>query len=346
MAEDVQIAIADKVWRYWDDCEINLGIDSYSTVTFMSPHEPKRREFRETFRPFSYKPVSLRVGTQPLFVGNMLTPVPTANEDGSRIAVSCYSKPAVLMDCDAPVSLLPFEARGLTLLQIAERVCAPFGVRVAIADGLQPGPPFRRVKQKLDGKVHDYLVELAQQRGLVIGDDATGRLVFRKSTKIGRSVASLEYGKPPVLAVSPSFNDREYFSQITGIANAKMGVRGAKATERNPRLTDTLRCQTAQLDDIEKADIGQAVKARMGRMFGNAMSLTVELPTWRDPQGALWWPNTTVRLLAPEAMVYSWYEFIVRTVSLRTNKDAETATLGLALPGAFSGEIPPKFPWD
>ena len=347
MTEVVQIEIGGKAWRFWSDFEINTGLDSYSTVAFTAPHEPQRREFREAFRPFAYTPVTVGLaGGEKLFNGTMLPPAPTFDEESSRVAVQCYSKPGVLLDSDAPASLLPFESRGLTIKQIADRLCQPFGIAVVMADDAQPGAPFKRVKQKLDGKVQDYLVSLAQQRGLILSDNGRGNLVILRSRPVGQPVAALEEGAAPVTSVSSTFNASDYYSEITGVTSQKMYATGARVTERNPRPMTGIRCQTVVLDDTEKADAPAAVRARMGRMFGNAFSVSVEVPTWRDPAGRLWRPNTTIKLKAPSAMVYAPYNFIVRTVSMRNNNNAETATLGLVMPGAFSGETPARFPWD
>lgn len=342
--DETVIKMGGKVWRYWEDLEINRSIDAYTSATFTAPFEAERREFREAFRPFTYPPVEITIGGRTVDVGVRFDAVPATSENEQKIAASCYSKPGVLHDSDPPISLLPFEARGLTLKQVAERVCAPFGIEVEVEG--DPGPPFKRVKQKLDGKVQSYLVELAQQRGFVLSNTSTGKLLLRKSALVGRPVARLAEGVSPVLAVTPSFNAHEYFSEITGVVGRKVSRRGSKYTAKNPRLHTALRCQTFALEAAERADAPKAVLARMGRMFANAYSVSVELPTWRDPHGNLWDPNTTVKLTAPNAMVFTEFEFLIRTVSLRRNTQAKTATLGLVLPGVFNSEIPSKFPWD
>lgn len=82
-------------------------------------------------------------------------------------------------------------------------------------------------------------------------------------------------------------------------------------------------------------------------MFGNMVSYVVEgIPTWRDPKGNLWRPNTTITLKAPEAMIYRETEFLIRNVTLRQDAQSKTATLGLVLPGAFSGETPSRLPFE
>ena len=99
------------------------------------------------------------------------------------------------------------------------------------------------------------------------------------------------------------------------------------------------------LGDVNAGDLPGAVKAHMARMFGNMVAYVVKVPTWYDPQGALWEPNTNVTLHAPGAMVYSETELLVRDVILKASQAEVTASLGLVLPGAFSGEQPESLPW-
>ena len=81
-------------------------------------------------------------------------------------------------------------------------------------------------------------------------------------------------------------------------------------------------------------------------MFGNMAGFAATVATWRDPNGDLWAPNTTVTLVAPGAMVYTEFEFIIRAVQFSRDSRETTATLELVLPGSFSGEIPETLPWD
>ena len=89
------------------------------------------------------------------------------------------------------------------------------------------------------------------------------------------------------------------------------------------------------------------MRAALGRMVGGVVTYTVdELPAWRDPRGELWQPNTTLSLIAPEAMIYRETELVVRSVRLHQTPDGETTSLGLVLPGTFGGALPEALPWD
>jgi prophage tail gpP-like protein len=342
--DEVTILIGGDEFGHWDELELHFAIDSYTTAGFAAPFEHRHKPFRETFRPFSYAPMEVAIGGNTELTGTMIGAVPRLEPDARRVNVLGYAKPGVLEDSDIPPSIMPFQANGLTLRQIAERLTAPFGITVKLET--DDGAPFKRVKPKHDSKVQAYLVDLAQQRGVLISNTAAGELLLHKSATTGRPVARLVQGRAPVVSVVPTFNPQAYYSEITGFVPARKKKRGSKYTAQNPRLSHVLRCASFRLDDSEAGDAPAAVQAKLGRMFAGMVSYVVNVPTWRDPHGNLWKPNTTVELNAPDAMVYGDTELLIRDVFLRRSAEEKTASLGLVLPGAFSGEAPARMPWE
>jgi prophage tail gpP-like protein len=269
---------------------------------------------------------------------------PFVSATEKRIQVSGYALPAVLEDCTPPATLRPLEWKKLRLQAIADALCEPFGLSARILG--DEGGPFEKVAIDIDEKVAPFLVELAKQRGFVINDNEAGQLRIWRSIETGRPVARLVAGEPPVTEIRPTFSPQDYYSEITGFCPKKRGKKGTNHTEPNRWLTSPLRPMVFKLDDTERAETEEATKAKLGRMFANMLSLSVDVATWRDPQGAIWAPNTTITLLAPDAMIYRETEMLVRSVVLRQSKDATSATLELVLPGAFSGKVPEALPWD
>jgi prophage tail gpP-like protein len=352
---EVTVRVDGGEFHYWDDFEATLGLDYHPSVGFTAPFEATNLDFRRLFNPLSFTPCDVAVGGDRLFTGKLIAK-PSLEAASRTVDVSAYSLAAELERSDVPAGLLPMQSTGLNLSQIAAKLVEPFAGVQVVMDGPE-GAAFRRVKtrqRKVDGKVEgdqkiqDFLVELARQRGLVMTSTVDGHLRFWQSAKAGRPVVTLRQGEQPLLGVEPTFSPFEYYSEITGFTNGKHGAIGAKYTERNQRISGGfVRALGFRLDDIEKGDIPAAVKAKMGRMFGNVVHYVVHVPTWRDPQRKIWNPNTTIKLYAPDAMIYTEYEFLVRDVILRKNKkDGESASLGVVLPGAFSGEAPAKMPWE
>jgi prophage tail gpP-like protein len=363
MAEQVSLTLSEREFQFWAEAAIQLAIDNHPTVGFVAPFEAERAEFRALFRPFSYAPMTLSIGGVKVFTGTMIDVNPSVTAAARTVDVTAYSKAAKLSECDMPYDSVPFECDNLRLDAIARHFCDPFKIGVAIEGG-DPGAPFSRVKPtkrskkrnkvyggagqetlKVEGNIQDFLAELGRQRGFVLSSNADGDLLFRRSVPSGKPVALLKEGMQPALAFVPQFNPRDFYSEITGITPAKGKKKGSSWPEKNPFLTHERRTMSFNLDDTEAADAPLAVKARMGLMFANAMSLSVTVATWRDPRGKLWAPNTLVSVLAPNAMIYNQTDFLVREVVLNINASQEIAELNLVLPGAFSGTLPSTLPW-
>lgn len=341
---EVALNIENQRFRFWESIRITRSIDAVDTLEFTAPFEVDNEAFRTIFLPFSYQSVSLTVGGEALFTGTMLTPVPTLTADKKSVAVSGYSLPGVLNDCVIPSSAFPLEFDGQGLNNIARSVVAHFGLSVEFAES--EGPIFDRVAAEPSKKAFQFLAELARQRNFVISSTPRGKLLFQRSVIPGQPIARLAQGSSPIVSVVPQFNPQEYYSHITGLQPTMPGADGSQFTVENPRLKGVLRPFTFKADDTKSGDIKAAVEAKAGRMFANAISYSVSLSIWRDSHGKLWEPNTTITLIAPGAMIYSEYEFIIRSVSFTRERDSEVAELKLVLPGSFDGKIPEAMPWD
>lgn len=339
---EVAVLIEGKRFRFWENIRITRSIDAMDTVAFTAPFEEK---FRDTFRPFSYKPLVVTVGGTPLFTGTMVGVLPDIGVSRRTLDISGYSLPGVLNDCTPPASTveeLEFFDQGLE--EITKAMVAPFGLDVQFdADA---GAIFDLVAVDVDVKVLRFLTKLAQQRNLIVSSTADGVLLFHQSVSPGNPIAVLSQGGSPVVGVTPTFSPQEYYSHVTGVDPVLVGLDGSQFTVKNERLAGVVRPLTFKTPDTIDSNVKTSVDAKAGRMFGNVASYILDLSTWRDPGGNLWAPNTTLKLEAPGAMIYKPYEFVIRSVELNKVSNAETARLTLVIPGSFSGKIPEALPWD
>lgn len=342
--EDLAVLIEGRVFSGWTSATVARALDAPDTLELLAPFDPADPVLRQSLRPFSYHPADVFVAGEPFFTGTLVGVDPSVGVGQRTVGASCYSLPGVLADSTMPASSYPIEYAGLNLAQIAARVCRPFGL--AVVFDVDPGAPFEQVACKPGQRVADFLTGLAQQRGIVIGSTPGGALLFSRSAVTGQPVAVLDEDERPVLSVVPAFSPQQYHSHVTGISPVAVGDAGSQITVTNPLLTGVLRPTTFTVNDAEGGTVTAAVRAKAGRMFANMVSYTVGLSTWRTPGGELWRPNTTVRLRAPGAMVYSSYEFEIRSVRFTRTESSETAELNLILPGSYAGAIPEALPWD
>jgi prophage tail gpP-like protein len=320
-------------------------MDSFSSVTFRAPFEPDKRDFREVFKPFTFKPLEIRIEQSVMFTGTLVDVAPDFDADSSEVVVTAYSLPAVLGDCTAQGEKVPHEFKKIGFEEIAKTLAAPFGIRVRmLAEG---GSVIDKAKLDTGEKIFEFLIKLAQQRSLILSSTPEGELLCWRSVEAGNPRARIMQGEQPLVSIKASFSPQDYFSEITGFASEKRRKEGSRYTARNPWLTTVIRPFSFRLDDTERGDAPAETKNKLARMFGNMASWSIEdLPTWRDPQGDLWEPNTTILVTAPKAMIYRETELLIRTVRFKQSAGSYTADLEVVLPGAFSGDVPKVLPWD
>jgi prophage tail gpP-like protein len=329
----------------WSEVEFQFGVDSYSGLSLSGPFDHEREEVRKALQPLMFPQVECTVGDELVLTGRVKDVSPSVDAGSASVGVSVYSLAYDLTEQCAPPDVWPLEFNGFDLRQIADKMVAPSIGVATVFDG-QPGAKFARVRCEPDGVIHPFLVDLALQRGYVLSDLPNGDLLFRSEGPTGSPVARLE--GQPLGRVTAAFQPGSWFRTITGRANKRAGKGGSRYTQTNPLYRDFYpRAFTLTVGDTEAADVPQAVKAAIGRMVASVVTYEVaDLPGWRDPQGDLWKPNSTITLLAPEAMIYRETELLIRAVKLRQTAETETATLSLVLPGTFGGTLPKELPCD
>jgi len=364
-ASAFSIEIDSRKFTNWSEIELEQSIDGFSTVGFTAPFEPDRIDFRETFRPFSFKPVTVAIGGEKQFTGFLLNVEPALGGNSRSVRVQAVAAPQVLADCALPENFTGREYCGLNLLKVAEDLCSPFKIGVKFLDERSAAvesflatakdhdkvlaalnAKFPKVKIACDIKIHDFLCVLAKQRGVVMTDDRAGNLLFQKSVPTGNSVVLLKEGIAPLISVTPQFNPQEYYSEITAVVPTTKRRKGSRFTLQNPLLKDVLRPMTFRCESTERADAPAAAQAKLGRMFCNVVNWDVDLPVMLDPEGRHYRPNTTLTVKAPSAMIYGRHELLIRSVTKRQDANGTSCKLNVVLPGAFSGEAPVVFPWN
>lgn len=345
-SDDVTVTIDGTEVQFWNEVTITKAIDAFTTFTLNAPFDHTDAVHRRIFRPLQYQPVEIRVGGELEFTGTVIGVVPQGRPNESSVTISGYSRAGVLVDSTMPDGQAR-EFAETPLSYIVDHIATAFGLGASVI--LPTGdPPFDKVKLELDDTVWDFMVELAQQRGAVISDDVYGDPVVWVPSE---DVPSVAYLSAEVASkVEPQLNGQKYFSHIYGytFTNRKRGRVGERYEYANPLAPQGLtRAHFFKVQDADNEDAPTVVAAKIGRMFGEVAQWNLpEVPSWRDPYGQLWRPNTKLTMKAPQLMIYTDSDFLVRTVTLHATPNARTADLGLVMPGVFSGITPPRWPFD
>lgn len=342
--DEISLLIDDKRFRFFTDITINKGMDKIDSITFSSPMESDNQDFRNTFKPFSFKNIKIYIGESKLFDGTMIDVNPSTTENSKTVEVSAYSRCGVLSDCTASSNQYPIEYNNTKLNQIANELIKPFGIKAIFNDS--DGAVFERIALKPSQKILNFLIKLANKRNLVITSDENGNLVFQKAIETGNVVAVLEQGLSPLISVAPNFKPQSYYTHITGLGSVMVGLDGSKYTVKNTLLKDAIRPFVYDEEDTQSSDMKTSVNAKVGRMFGNMVSYNIDVSTWRDKDNNLWTPNTFIKLKSDDSMIYTSYLFLIRKVTFNKSSIKKSAILNIVLHQSFSGLIPKALPWE
>ena len=320
-------------------------IDAVDTVEVISP-QAATDPFEDLITPLSFRSLDVAESGELIFRGTMVTVVPRLTMEGSMVRFGGYSLPGVLSDCSMPVTDKSVEFRNMNLRDIASQLVEPFSLKLQSPSDV--GGPFRRVKLKREDKVLTFLARLAKQRQLLIRSSPNGELVLAAPPELAKPVATFQQDAPPVLGIEPTFSPQNYYSHTTVTRTNKRGRPGGKHTVVNQLAIDqgVVRPIAISIRDITRGELPKAAAAAAGRMLAGAVTYSLKLATWRDPNGGLWVPGTTVELEAPSVFVRRPYQFQIRSVKFDRDGKKDTATLSLMLPGAFGGTPPAVLPWS
>ncbi|MEE9393707.1 MAG: hypothetical protein V3W41_14485 [Planctomycetota bacterium] len=340
---EVSISINGEVFRFWETMQLQRSIDSFDTFMLDAPFEPTNQVFVDAFTPLGYNRVVINVDGDPLFSG-FLVDVPTdVGPTEGTVQATGYALAGLLNDSMMPNTAYPVEFDNMDLRDITLSLIKPFGLTATFTS--DPGPQIDRIAIEEPTKVLRFLINGAQQRGLVIGNDVRGMPVFQKAAA-GAPVENLVQGESPVTNVTNNFNPQKFYSHVTALTPATIGNDGSAFTVENPHLRGVVRPFVFRAVDTFGADAAEAARAKAGFMFANALSYTVNVAGWETRNGLRWAENQRVNLLAPRAMVYSNFEFLIRSVTLFRDANEDRAALELVLPGSFEGVIPERLPWQ
>lgn len=319
------------------------GVDGFS---FSSVWDPSRAVLREAFRPFVYPLFDVYFDDDLVFTGRALPPALEVGPNAKELTVQGYPLCGVLLDSCLPPAVYPAEYSGLDLKQIAETVCAPFGISVSV-DG-DVGAAFEKVDVEVSDKVWDFLAKLAEQRGLFLKNTEDGNLLIYKPKEEAVS-ASFAQGEPPFISCSASFDGQKMYSHVTGYSKTKNEEPSQKFILENHLLIDRgiLRCEAYTEGDAEEGTLEETVNARAGMMFASCVKYKMTVSGHRDKQGRLYRANMAVSVKAPGAGIYRDTKFLVDEVTLkRDDRSGATAEFTLVLPGSRTGSLPEVLPWE
>lgn len=318
--DSVTLLVDGRIYEGWTSMAVTRGLEQ-AAASFSLTVTQRWGGMAEDWPLEVFTPVELYLGKDLVLTGHVDQASHAVAAGKSDIRVTGRSKVADLVDCTP--ELTGTEFRRSTLPAIARALAAPFGVEVL--DEANAAAPFALEAFDRTDTAFDTIARLARMRGVLVTDDEQGRLLLTRAGS-ARANGRLVLGKdlPSNLqSAEATFDGSKRFSryivlaqQPSAAANDIGGDGDAEDDEpaQRPGAGDAPAI-VGTADDpgvpryrpriIRAEGNGTAADAQARATWAaitaaaRAISLNVELPGWRQPDGSLWRCNQLVPCLIP-----------------------------------------------
>jgi prophage tail gpP-like protein len=300
-----------------------------------------------------------------VLTGYVDTYEPSFDAGSHSVQITGRSKTADFVDSAAIVPGGQF--KQLNLLDIAQRLAAPFGLPVDITDvaDLVLGP-LADVQIQQGETCHAVVERLCRMQGVLVSDGAAGILRLTRAGR-RRATGAIVQGQN-ILSASATLDVSQRHSEYTvkgqrantddradGTGESGDGVRLGAASGGGPAGNSVRACIGAAIDaavtryrpwlltaETQADDVVCGLRAawEARRRAGLGVRASVTVAGWR--QGGAHGPLWDVNLLVP--VVSPWLgidrDLLIASVEFRKDDSGSTTTLELTVPDAFEG--PPQ----
>lgn len=334
---DLRLVVNGRRYGGWKSIRVTRSIESVSGSFDLDVSD--RWAGQEVAWPIAEEDACrVEIGGVPVIDGFVDRRSISLSADARALSYSGRDRSAVLIDCSADLHRWTF--RGASVLDIARKVAAPFGIKVSLQPGLRlPKAPAKLVVSPGDS-AFDVISKAAKDAGvLVVSDGAGGIVVTRAGTAraaplvLGQNIktASVDYD------ASSRFHRYAVVTQKAGTDAAAGGatrVRGEQ-TDAGVRRTDRvllIRPESGATTDYarQRADWEARVRA------AKAETLTIGVVGWTQPDGALWPVNALTQVRAAAVGVDG--DMLISQAEYSIGTGGEETQLRLVRPDAFVPE--------
>jgi prophage tail gpP-like protein len=330
---DARLYVGGKIYGGWDKLTVTRSVEQMAGTFELSVSElwPQNKEPRDI--PPGAK-CTLKLDGETVITGYVDENEPEYNDTTHRVIVRGRDGIGDLVDCAA---IHPGNWLNRNLLQIAEDLCKPFGIKVRAT--IDVGARFLTWGIADGETVFENLDRACRHRGVMLLSDGVGGLIIAKPSTT-RLPVGLELGKNILRCRGKKSWLERYSKYIVGghasfnqgyDPKTTVGMQGiaedAGVNRYRPKVVvaeDTLDPNTAKI---------RAAYER-SRRYGRSLSVTYTVAGWSFP-GGLWRPDRMVSIRDPKSRINR--DLYISTVQYQLDGETGSTTdITVKRPEAFS----------
>lgn len=295
-SDELTLTVNGKQFGGWKEIKVTRSLTAIASGFSVSLTD----RWTQEGQPWIIRPgdsATVKIGSDTVIVGYVDALNTSLSASDRTISVSGREKTCDLVDC----SLDQHEFLNVTLEDLAKKTAAPFGVSVKNLSGVRTRIPSVAVSN--GETVHQVLEKYAKKQGVVLTSDGLGTLVMAKLGAVSAALV-LQEGEN-LLSCSASFDNRERFSQyiVRGGNNYQDEDVLELQTGAEGRAKDTgvsrfrLKIVNAE-SPVSRDEASKRAQWELVTRQAKAWTVSAKVQGWRAG-GALWAPNTLVKIQSP-----------------------------------------------
>lgn len=340
----ITIKVNGTNFDFFDSYDIGLRFDTIaSTFSFNAVFDSQNSLHRSLFKPLSYSDVQIYWNGGLILTGVMINTSFSDSAKYETAKISGYSKTGILEDCTIAQESYPLDFEKLTLLEIATKLCDPFGITV-VTDLSSEDLNIANLEIKSDSAketqtVKSYLSSLCNQRNLILTHNEKGQLLITKVKARSNPVQHFVPESNPSTKMTIAVNGQAMFSETLVMKQASVDTDNAgQSTVTNP-LVSTRRTTTAIQSSGTDNDTEKAANNLLSKQLKN-IKLTINCDRNTFDNGNLFKPNNVITVQNDEIYLFNRAYFFIEVVTLKGSNKENVAGLTCVLPEVYTKEQP------
>lgn len=330
----MKIYIADKHVDYFSDGTITLNLDSVaSTFSFTARFLEDNVEHQVLFKPLQYLTVKIYNSSDKLiFTGTILNHTFSSDKGFQLITISGYSLSGILEDVTIAPSNYPLEINGKTLAEIANQLCAFYGIKVVVdpSAATATNTIITKTASGVTDSVKNYLSALTTQKNVLLSHNERGDVVLMKPDYLAKP--KYFFNKENSLDMTMTYNGQGLHSDIYLVRQPSVDNAGAvtAGSRKNNLIDHKYRPTTTILNSGDDTSVTEAANMALKDEL-KAITGTVKLQGLFDEIK----PGDIINIHNHRTYNFAYNRFMVQSIAMHFSPTEDTTDINYLLPEAF-----------
>lgn len=325
----------------FNEFSLALNFDSTcDTFGFMWLFDEKNYDHKELLCLSHFHPCDVYYNNELIIAGiitnNHFGNAPTAE----MVQIGGWSRPGVLENSCVPIGNYPLQTTGLSILQVAKKLCDPYNVKIIVDPS---------VASKMNSTVTDdniqptdtiksYLQKITEVKRIIMSHTPKGELLFTEAKTNAEPVIVFnnDQGSYPGTKFSLDFKGEEMHRFITVVQQGtESGSNGGQHTIRNPYVINTyVKDKTVTSSSGIADDVRHAARQELSKELQN-ITLNVDISGWRVGDKIIK-PGDLITVYDEKLYIYKKVNWFVKSANYTANSSGVQCTLVCVLPDVFT----------